>query len=212
MAHAWCLTAAQALCREALTTRLSPQAAWNAALQVAPASTTIEPSGSGLRAPHSHVRPPKLGGTLTTPEPDIDPAALELAIARMDARASDEDVKAALLHAGSDPSTVDALVSFIRREHTEAGLADARTEIVRGIVLLGIGLGITALTYALAAPGGAFLVTWGAVVYGAVSLRRGVDARAALRVPATAPIPRSNVPFAVFLAVLGAALFFALRG
>ena len=46
--------------------------------------------------------------------------------------------------------------------------------VVFGIVLIGAGVGITALTYSIAGPGGTYLVTWGLVIWGVVKAGQGL--------------------------------------
>ena len=85
----------------------------------------------------------------------------------------------------------------------------ARTDILAGVGVLAAALLVTGGTYLFAAPGGTYYVAWGAVIYGAIRIRRGVDRREAQRGPAPYR-PRSNGPIIVFLLALGVVVVLAL--
>lgn len=48
------------------------------------------------------------------------------------------------------------------------------SQIVVGVVAITIGIGVTVLTYDAAAGGGSYIVAWGPVVYGLITLVRGL--------------------------------------
>ena len=64
------------------------------------------------------------------------------------------------------------------RPHEEGGEDDvqeaARRDMLHGALWCGGGLLVSGVTYALADAGGGFVVTWGAVVFGAIQFFRGL--------------------------------------
>ncbi len=65
---------------------------------------------------------------------------------------------------------VDYVELALKAEHRAAG----RSDIIQGFLWAGIGGGITGLTYAIADPGGVFLVLWGAIAWGVIKVFMGV--------------------------------------
>ena len=60
---------------------------------------------------------------------------------------------------------------FVRGERRRAGV----TQVVTGLALVAVGLGITIVTYGGAAEsGGTYVVAWGPVVFGLVRFVRGL--------------------------------------
>jgi len=46
--------------------------------------------------------------------------------------------------------------------------------IARGLVMMAIGIGVTAATYSAASGGGTYIMAWGPIVYGFITLIRGL--------------------------------------
>jgi hypothetical protein len=60
-----------------------------------------------------------------------------------------------------------------RRASLEAERAYAKQRINRGVIYFVIGFAITIVTFALAKPGGTFIISWGPMVFGALRIIQG---------------------------------------
>lgn len=81
-----------------------------------------------------------------------------------------------------DPSVLEAREAMMAAEVEDAATEDAamqsRMSVMTGVFCIVIGVGGSLVTYALALPGGVYVVAWGPVVYGAIQLVRGMEQRA----------------------------------
>lgn len=109
--------------------------------------------------------------------------------------------------ANPDPDT-SRRSEDVSESPAEGERALAKRDILAGLGLLLAALIVTGVTYALAAPGGTYYVASGAFIYGAISIRQGVDRQAALakEIPYR---PRSKVPLILFLLLLGTVIALA---
>ncbi len=87
---------------------------------------------------------------------------------------SDEAIVADLVQKGLSQETASSLVGNLRSAIRSAKRKAGIRNIVIGSLWCVGGLVITALTYSMASGGGTYIVTWGAIVFGAVQAIRGL--------------------------------------
>ena len=90
----------------------------------------------------------------------------ESVVARLEGGTSREEIVDHLVDAGVEPEAAAAFVVQVDAARRQAKKDDARGSLVFGFVLVAVGGGITAFTYSVAAPGGAYIVTWGVILWG----------------------------------------------
>ena len=79
-----------------------------------------------------------------------------------------------LVENGLDQETAVSIVEEIRNFKNDTSREEAKKNILVGALWCGGGLAVTAITYSAAAGGGAYVVTWGAVIFGGIQLLRGL--------------------------------------
>ena len=81
------------------------------------------------------------------------------------------------------PSPANSQSSYSQHSSGPAAYSSPRNDAHRQAALrrlligsfsFGIGLAVTLITYSLAAPGGIYLVAWGAILYGFIDILRGL--------------------------------------
>jgi hypothetical protein len=94
---------------------------------------------------------------------------------QMKAKAQDPRIVDALAEKGIERETAEAFVSKCRVMYRQARRkAGGKEMIVGGLWCVG-GLVVTAITYSMASSrGGTYIVTWGAVIFGAIQFFRGL--------------------------------------
>ena len=82
--------------------------------------------------------------------------------------------KAKLVERGLDEESAAHIVRQLKGQIAEAKKAQASKDILYGSLWLIGGLIITLATYSAASSGGTYVVTWGAIVFGAAQLMKGL--------------------------------------
>ena len=75
---------------------------------------------------------------------------------------------------GLDHETATAVVKDVHNIRKEVSREEGKKSMFVGALWCGGGLAVTAITYSAASGGGVYVVTWGAVIFGAIQLLRGV--------------------------------------
>lgn len=84
------------------------------------------------------------------------------------------EIEQALLAKGADAATASAIVEEIEVNIEAAEIKRAKKDILWGSVWLAGGLIITGLSYYNSGGGGGYVVTYGAIIIGAIQLIRGL--------------------------------------
>jgi len=79
----------------------------------------------------------------------------------------------ALVENGMEHETATAVVEDLTRIKKRVSHEAGRKNMLVGALWCGGGLAVTAITYSAASGGGTYLVTWGAVIFGAIQFLRG---------------------------------------
>jgi hypothetical protein len=87
---------------------------------------------------------------------------------------SSQSIQRALCELGMLPKTAATMVAQVRGHRSRAARANGSVRVLAGIGAMGIGALATYVSYALAAPGGTYLVATGAMVVGVYQVGRGV--------------------------------------
>ena len=99
----------------------------------------------------------------------------EIIAERLDDGASKKAMAAFVATAGFEPDDAVAFVGHVdgvrRARHWRGGLL----LLLFGVLLVAVGGGVTAYTYATAEPGGTYVVWWGLVVWGLVQVGFGFN-------------------------------------
>ena len=90
----------------------------------------------------------------------------EYVAARLDAGHSRTAIQMALVEAGLTPVDASAFVEAVTKEHKARKRRAGIWSIVIGVVLIAVGLGITAWSYSDAGPGGRYWIFWGLPLVG----------------------------------------------
>ena len=118
----------------------------------------------------------------------------------------ESEASSLLVEKGLDRDAASTLVAGMSQARS-AYLALAKSDIKYGSILLGAGVAVTGITYLLAAPGGPYIAAWGAMLYGWIRIRKGVERKAELLPQAR---PRSPQPAALLVFVFIVAIIVAL--
>lgn len=86
----------------------------------------------------------------------------------------DRDIRANLEDQGLDADSAEAVVANLGRMRKEANQEAGRKNMMYGLLWCVGGALITAVTYSAAANGGTYVVTWGAIVFGAIQFFQGL--------------------------------------
>lgn len=116
--------------------------------------------------------------TASTPQPSNDElisAVYSFAIDLMKQGLSNAEVIAALVAKGLDDDTSAFIVNNLARVRSQVMRKVALRNMGIGAVVFIIGLAITVVTYtAASSTGGSAIITWGAVIFGAIQFFRGL--------------------------------------
>lgn len=91
-----------------------------------------------------------------------------------------EATKAQLIEKGLDEESAAHIVRQLETQIREAKKEQASKDIMYGSLWLVGGLLITIVTYSAASGGGTYVVTWGAIVFGAIQLIKGLANQSSL--------------------------------
>jgi uncharacterized membrane protein len=104
-----------------------------------------------------------------------NPASLPQTIASAIGRGkSRKEVVKILVNSGINPPEAESLVNYAVSTHKAEIRKGAAKQLGVGILLLVIGIVITAATYSMASRGGIYVVAYGPIVFGAISILRGL--------------------------------------
>ncbi len=78
--------------------------------------------------------------------------------------------------AGAAPATTPYPAAAILGQAESDARRTAVRQIVLGTILMVVGVGVTVATYTAAEAGGHYMLAWGPVVFGFISLMRGLTA------------------------------------
>ncbi len=87
---------------------------------------------------------------------------------------SRDQVKADLLSQGLDEESAGIVTRNIFEMRKKAYSEEGRKNMLHGALWCIGGIVVTAVTYSAARGGGTYVVTWGAIIFGAVQFFRGV--------------------------------------
>lgn len=109
-------------------------------------------------------------------EGDIAQVAYVFTVEAMSRDASNAEIQAILVERGLDQQMVATVVGNAREKRSKEIFSAGMENIAYGAIWFIGGIVVTAGTYLVAASagGGAYVVTWGAVVYGAIRFFRGL--------------------------------------
>jgi len=79
-----------------------------------------------------------------------------------------------LVENGLEHETATVIVDEVTSLRSKASREAGQKNMLIGALWCGGGLVVTAITYSAAAGGGTYVVTWGAVIFGAIQFFRGV--------------------------------------
>ncbi len=110
-------------------------------------------------------------------EEQVIQAVYKRAAALVKAGKSKEEVKMDLKSQGLDEESANVVTNNIFNLRQEAINEAGKKNMLYGALWCSGGIAVTALTYQAAAPGGTYIVAWGAIVYGAIRFFRGLTQR-----------------------------------
>ncbi|MCG8698997.1 MAG: hypothetical protein MI922_13160, partial [Bacteroidales bacterium] len=87
---------------------------------------------------------------------------------------SPSETQKALIEQGIEKEGAAAIVSNLEKEIENAKKVKAKKDILYGALWCGGGIVVTAITYSAASGGGSYVVAWGAILFGAVQLIKGL--------------------------------------
>lgn len=115
---------------------------------------------------------------MSSSEPTDEPDLAEIyafAASQMVNGASEGDVKVMLFQRGIGTDAADQMISELVKLRAEVQNEEARKDMRHGSVWLLGGIAVTALSYLSAAGDGYYVVTLGAILYGAVLYMHGAS-------------------------------------
>lgn len=84
------------------------------------------------------------------------------------------ETKAALIAQGIDEESASTIVTNLEEEINGAKKKQANKDMRNGALWCVGGIIVTAVTYSNASGGGTYVVTWGAIIFGAVQFFKGL--------------------------------------
>ena len=115
---------------------------------------------------------------MNSSEPSGEPDLAEIyafAAAQMVDGASEGEVKRMLFQKGIGVGVADEMISNLTALRAEVEDEEAREDMRHGSVWFFGGIAITAISYLAAAGDGLYIVTWGAILYGAILYMQGAS-------------------------------------
>jgi len=97
-----------------------------------------------------------------------------LAAEQMRSGASGPEIQSMLVEKGLNQEAAATVIENLTSMRSEAVRSAGRKNMLYGALWCIGGIVITAVTYTSARPGGTYLVTWGAIVFGAIQFFRGL--------------------------------------
>lgn len=93
----------------------------------------------------------------------------------IDQKMHPDDVKNTLVQQGLDEESAAIVVDNLEEQISAAKKERSQKDILYGSLWLVGGLAVTLFTYSSASGGGTYVVTWGAIIFGAIQLFRGLS-------------------------------------
>jgi hypothetical protein len=110
-----------------------------------------------------------------TSQEEVVKAIYTFAAEQMKNGVSAERIQSILEEKGLDRKVAAAVVGNLRRTRYNLNQkAGRRNMIVGGLWCVG-GILVTAITYSAASGGGTYIITWGAIIFGAIQFFRGLS-------------------------------------
>jgi len=97
-----------------------------------------------------------------------------LAAEQMTGGSSPQQIQSMLVEKGLDQESAATVVANLTRMRSEAIREAGKKNMLYGALWCIGGIGVTAATYSAASGGGRYVVTWGAIVFGAIQFVRGL--------------------------------------
>jgi hypothetical protein len=137
------------------------------------AASTAEQGRFGIVAPRSSPMITAAAPGQTTASPFAEWAALDYARSSLQAGVPRHEIQSNLMGRGYDLTAASHIVL------TAVDALDTRKDAAQGMMMKGAlwcigGLIVTLGTYTLAAPGGTYIVAWGAMLFGGIQFVRGL--------------------------------------
>ncbi len=107
-------------------------------------------------------------------EEQIVQAVYAFAAEQMKNGLSPQHIQSMLVEKGLDQDFAATVVSNLTRLRSEAIREAGKKDMLYGALWCIGGIIVTAMTYSAAAPGGTYVVAWGAILFGAIQFFRGL--------------------------------------
>lgn len=88
---------------------------------------------------------------------------------------SESDIEAKLQEKGLDAESASMLVRNVMGLRSKAMRAAGKRDMIYGALWCIGGILVTVITFLMASGGGTYVVTWGAIIFGAVQFFRGLS-------------------------------------
>ena len=114
---------------------------------------------------------------MSTEQVPIDPAHTQAyieAVRQLHSGRSGTTARITLTNAGMSERQAADIVHGLTTRIAEEKRKQANKDILRGALWCGGGLIVTMVTYSMASGGGSYVVAWGAIIFGAIQLIRGL--------------------------------------
>lgn len=120
----------------------------------------------------SQELPPQVENVEPTQE-EIVEAVYSFAAERMHEGADAQQIHAELMQQGLDQDSASQVVSNLFNMRTDAVRSAGKKNMIYGALWCIGGVVVTVVTFSMAANGGSYIVTWGAILFGAIQFFRG---------------------------------------
>jgi hypothetical protein len=104
----------------------------------------------------------------------IDKKLYRLAAEQIESGLSSQIVQSFLIKNGLDQEEAEAVISDFYKCNSEENRTAGRRKMYFGGFFFICGTAITVITYCAAAPGGTYVISWGAIIFGAILFIRGL--------------------------------------
>ncbi len=99
------------------------------------------------------------------------PQTIATAIGRGKSR---KEIVTALINSGINAAEAESMVNYAVSAHKGEIRKGAAKQLGIGVLMLVVGVMITAATYSMASNGGMYVVAYGPIIFGAISVLRGL--------------------------------------
>ncbi|MGE0328513.1 MAG: hypothetical protein AB7K71_09235 [Polyangiaceae bacterium] len=101
-------------------------------------------------------------------------AAVEYVVVQLEHGTPQEEIVESLINQGVDEGEAEDFVEGVAAARINAIREAGKSNMTKGALWCIGGLIVTAITYSAAAGGGTYVVTWGAIIFGAIQFFKGV--------------------------------------